>query len=72
LLKNGHLLRCAATLPGSSPGQACSTYFYIRLAIRLLRALHLAIFEQPVQQRVFQHPVKDRRFSAEKLRRIFN
>jgi hypothetical protein len=29
-----------------------STYLYIRLAVRFLRALHLNIFEQPINRRV--------------------
>ena len=36
-------------LPRPSPGQATSTYFYVRLIPQLLRALHLGIFEQPAQ-----------------------
>jgi hypothetical protein len=43
--RSSAVLRCKP--PRLSPGQACSTYFYIRLTLRLLRALHLGIFEQP-------------------------
>jgi hypothetical protein len=47
LLKNAHLLRCAANLIA----RRIST---IRLALRFLRALHPAIFEQPSAQGVLQ------------------
>jgi hypothetical protein len=33
-----------------------STYFYIRLALRFLRALHLSIFEQPALSGCFSTP----------------
>ena len=41
------MLRCAAIL-------VQSTYEKVRLIPRLLRALHLDIFEQPARNRVFQ------------------
>ncbi len=41
LLKNAHLLRCTSN-------RTAQRILNIRLAIRLLRALYLSIFEQPM------------------------
>ena len=46
LLKNAHLLRCAANL-------IVRRIRLIRLTLRFLRALHLSIFEQPQNREFF-------------------
>jgi hypothetical protein len=50
LLKNAHLLRCAANLIARRISIYASLFGF-------LRALHLSIFEQSAKQGVFQHPV---------------
>ena len=49
LMKNAHLLRSAASF-------VTAAYAKVRLIPQALRALHLSIFDQPVQQGVFDHP----------------
>jgi len=49
LLKNAHLLRCAANLIARRISIYASGFGF-------LRALHLSIFEQPAHSGVFQHP----------------
>jgi hypothetical protein len=48
---------CGAVEKRSSALLRCkphrSTYVYIRLAVRFLRASHLSIFEQPLNKRFF-------------------
>jgi hypothetical protein len=48
LLKNAHLLRCAANLIAQRMPVYASLFGFVR-------ALHLSIFEQPVKQGVLQH-----------------
>jgi hypothetical protein len=51
LLKNAHLLRCAASF-------VTAAYPKVHLIPQALRALHLSIFKQPPKQGVSQHPAK--------------
>jgi len=58
LLKNAHLLTPRPLQRGLRRKPRQSEYFYyVCLIPQLLRALHLDIFEQPVQSRVFQQAV---------------
>jgi hypothetical protein len=63
-LKNAHLSRCAASLVNRN------TFTYASFPPRppqggLLRALHLDIFEQPIQNRVFQQAASSGKYAIQ-------